>query len=94
MFCGYVPGLNLEQLVHFPKRVTYSTGNTLDLILTSNPAVFDVVTALDAVTDHTVISSSMRLSTCVSRTPQKRILLYNKANLKEINLELTTCAAA
>lgn len=32
----------------------------------------------------------MRLSTFVSKTSQKRILLYNKANVEEINLELAT----
>lgn len=46
--------LNLEQLVHFPTRITDSTANTLDLIQTSNPAVCDVITALDALSVHTV----------------------------------------
>lgn len=80
---------NLKHLVHFPTGVTDSTANILDLILNSIPAVFDAATALDALSDHTVISS-MHLSTSVSRTPQKCILLCNKANLEEINLEFST----
>lgn len=79
---------HIEQLVNSSTRVTDSTANVLGLIQTSHADIFDRVTYLDSSSAHRVISSSIRNSVYISISPRKRILLYDKANFEEINLEL------
>ena len=47
----------LEQLVHFPTREK----NTLDLILTSLPGQFQEIHSPDKLSDHDVISGTLKI---------------------------------
>ena len=47
----------LEQLVHFPTRAK----NTLDLILTSLPGQFQEIHHTDKLSDHDVISGTLKV---------------------------------
>ena len=55
----------LEQLVHFPTREK----NTLDLILTSLPGQFQEIHSPDKLSDHDVVSGTLKVY-----IPQKRNL--------------------
>ena len=55
----------LEQLVYFPTRKK----NTLDLILTSLPSLFQEIYSQDKLSDHDVISGTLKI-----HIPQKRNL--------------------
>ena len=57
----------LEQLVHFPTREK----NTLDLILTSLPGQFQEIHSPDKLSDHDVISGTLKIHI----PPQKRNLV-------------------
>ena len=56
----------LEQLVHFPTREK----NTLDLFLTSLPGQFEEIHSPDKLSDHDVISGTLKIH--IPPTPQKK----------------------
>lgn len=71
-----------------PTRVTNTTANVPNVILTSNPVMLEAATFLDCLSDHKVIHSFIGLPMSVSKLQWKCNLLYDKANFKQINLEL------
>ena len=57
MLIDIMNDLGLEQLVHFPTREK----NTLDLILTSLPGQFQEMHSPDKLSDHDVVSGTLKV---------------------------------
>ena len=71
----------LEQQVHFSTQEK----NTLDLILTSRPGQFQEIHTPDKLSDHDVISGTLKILTLPPPTlhpPTPKVLLYQKGNFK------------
>ena len=69
----------LEQLVQFPTREKKS----LDLILTSFPGQFQVIHSLDKLSDHDVISGTLKVVyISQKRSLVEKMFLYQKGNLE------------
>ena len=62
----------LEQLVHFPTREK----NTLDLILTSLPGQFQDIHSPDQLSDHDVVSASLKVVVPPIKKPRRKAYLY------------------
>ena len=68
----------LEQLVHFPTREK----NTLDLILTSLPGQFQEIHSPDKLSDHDVISGTLKIHIPPKKKPRRKVFLYQKGNFE------------
>ena len=72
----------LEQLVHFPTREK----NTLDLILTSLSGQFQEIHSPDKLSDHDVISGTLKIHIPTppaprkTKKPRRKVFLYQKGN--------------
>ena len=62
----------LEQLVHFPTRGK----NTLDLILTSLPGQFQEIHSRDKLSDHDVVSRTLKVYIPHKKKPRRKIYLF------------------
>lgn len=80
---------SLSQVVKEPTRITDTTSNILDLVLTSRPDLTSPVIVLPGVSDHSVVSFDILFQTVKTRSTRKRIRDYNKANFQAINSELS-----
>ena len=65
-----------EQLVQFPTREK----NTLDLILTSLPGQFHEIHSPDKLSDHDVISRTLKFIYLQKKKSRKKEYLYQKGN--------------
>ena len=68
----------LEQLVHFPTRGE----NTLDLIVTSLPGIFQEIHSPDKLSDHDVMSGTLRVYIPTKRKPRRKVYLYQKGEFE------------
>lgn len=84
-FLNLCSAFNLSQLVTEPTRVTPSTANVLDLILTSSPDIVTSISCLPGLSDHSLLH--FLLTAPVSRTPneRKKIRDYSRADFSSIN---------
>ena len=64
----------LEQVVHFPTREK----NTLDLILTTLPGQFKDVHSPDKLSDHDIVSGTLKIFIPPIKKPRKKVYLYQK----------------
>ena len=64
----------LEQMVHFPTREK----NTLDLILTTLPGQFQDVHSPDKLSDHDVVSGTLKIFIPPIKKPRRKVYLYQK----------------
>ena len=64
----------LEQIVHFPTREK----NTLDLILTSLSGQFQDVHAPDKLSDHDIVSGTLKFFIPPIKKPRRKVYLYQK----------------
>ena len=64
----------LEQLVHFPTREK----NTLHLILTSLPGLFQEIHSPDKLNDHDVVSGTLKVYIPPKKKPQRKVYLHHK----------------
>ena len=87
-FVNICLNFNLTQLVLEPTRVTNSSANILDLILTTHPESLSSLTYLREISDHKVIHSVFNFSHLPSQMQSKTISLYDKGNYEAINNEL------
>ena len=62
----------LEQLVHFPTREK----NTLDLILTSLPGQFQEIHSPDKLSDHDVVSGTLKVYIPPKKKPRRKVYMY------------------
>ena len=66
----------LEQMVHFPSREK----NTLDLNLTTLPGQFQDVHSPDKLSDHDIVSGTLRIFIPPIKKPRRKVFLYQKGD--------------
>ena len=70
----------LEQLVHFPTREK----NTLDLILTTLPGQFKDVHSPDKLSDHDIVSGTLKIFIHPIKKLRRKVYLYQKGDYESI----------
>ena len=70
----------LGQTVHFPTREK----NTLDLILTTLPGQFQDVHSPDKLSDHDIVSGTLKFSSPSIKKPQRKVYLYQKGDCESM----------
>ena len=70
----------LEQMVHFPTREK----NTLDLILTTLPGQFQDVHSPDKLSDHDIVSGTLRIFIPPIKKPWRKVYLYQKGDYESM----------
>lgn len=80
---------SLTQLVCEPTRISKETANILDLILCSHPDLITDVSCIPGVSDHLALSYNVTSPLLKPAVKNKLIYDYNKANVNNINLELS-----
>ena len=66
----------LEQMVYFPIREK----NTLDLILTNLPDQFQDVHSPDKLSDHDIVSGTLKIFIPPIKKPRRKVYLYQKGD--------------
>ena len=66
----------LEQMVHFPTREK----NTLDLILTTLPDQLQDVHSPDKLSDHDIVSGTLKIFIPPIKEPRRKVYLYQKGD--------------
>ena len=70
----------LEQMVHFPTREK----NTLDLILATLPGQFQDVHSPDKLSDHDIVSGTLRIFIPPIKKPRRKVYLYQKGDYESM----------
>ena len=70
----------LEQMVHFPTREK----NTLDLIFTTLPGQFQDVHSPDKLSDHDIVSGTLKMFIPPIKKPRRKVYLYQKGNYESM----------
>ena len=70
----------LEQMVHFPTREK----NTLDLILTTLPGQFQDVHSPDKLSDHDIVSGTLKIFIPPIKKPRRMVYLYQKGDYESM----------
>ena len=74
---------NLEQLVHFPSRER----NTLDLIITSLPGKFLDVQSMDRLSDHDIVSGTLKVVFPPIKKPRRKVYRYQKGDYESMRTD-------
>ena len=67
-------------MVHFPTRAK----NTLDLILTTLPGQFQDVHSPDKLSDHDIVSGTLKISIPPIKKPRRKVYLYQKGDYESM----------
>ena len=78
----------LEQLVHFPTREK----NTLDLILTSLPGQFQEIHSPDKLSDHDVVSGTLKVYIPPKKKHRRKVYLYHKGDFESMRKDVSDFA--
>ena len=78
----------LEQLVHFPTRER----NTLDLIMASLPAQFVDIHSPDKLSDHEIVSGTLKVVIPPIKKPRRKVYRYQKGDYESMRTETLTFA--
>ena len=70
----------LEQMVHFPTREK----NILDLILTTLPGQFQDVHSPDKLSDHDIVSGTLKIFIPPINKPRRKVYLYQKGDYESM----------
>ena len=70
----------LEQMIHFPTREK----NTLDLILTTLPGQFQDVHSPDKLSDHDIVSGTLKMFIPPIKKPRRKVYLYQKGDYESM----------
>ena len=70
----------LEQMVHFPTREK----NILDLILTTLPGQFKDVHPPDKLSDHDIVSGTLKIFIPPIKKPRRKVYLYQKGDYESM----------
>ena len=70
----------LEQMVHFPTQEK----NTLDLILTTLPGQFQDVHSPDKLSDHDIVSGTLKMFIPPIKKPRRKVYLYQKGDYESM----------
>ena len=73
----------LEQLVNFPTRER----NTLDLILTSLPGQFAYIHSPDKLSDHDIVSGTLKIAIPPIKKPRRKVYRYQKGDYESMRAE-------
>ncbi|MCG8069027.1 MAG: hypothetical protein JAY84_14305, partial [Candidatus Thiodiazotropha taylori] len=73
----------LEQLVHFPTREK----NTLDLILTSLPTQFVDIHSPDRLSDHDIVSGTLKITVPPVKKPRRKVYRYQKGDYESMRAD-------
>ena len=73
----------LEQLVNFPTRER----NTLDLILTSLPGQFADIHSPDKLSDHDIVSGTLKIAIPPIKKPRRKVYRYQKGDYEFMRAE-------
>ena len=73
----------LEQLVYFPTRER----NTLDLILTSLPGQFADIHSPDKLSDHDIVSGTLKIAIPPIKKPRRKVYRYQKGDYESMRAE-------
>ena len=73
----------LEQLVNFPTRER----NTLDLILTSLPSQFVDIHSPDKLSDHDIVSGTLKIAIPSIKKPRRKVYRYQKGDYESMRAE-------
>ena len=73
----------LEQLVNFPTRER----NTLDLILTSLPGQFADIHSPDKLSDHDIVSGTLKIAIPQIKKPRRKVYRYQKGDYESMRAE-------
>ena len=76
----------LEQMVHFPTREK----NTLDLILTTLPGQFQDVHSPDKLSDHDIVSGTLKMFIPPIKKPRRKVYLYQKGDYESMRKDHTS----
>ena len=71
---------HLEQLVHFPTREK----NTLDLIITSLPSQFLDIQSPHRLSDHDIVSVTLKIVISPIKKPRKKVYRYQKGDYESM----------
>ena len=71
---------HLEQLVHFPTREK----NTLDLIITSLPSQFLDIQSPDRLSDHDIVSGTLKKVIPPIKKPRRKVYRYQKGDYESM----------
>ena len=70
----------MEQLVHFPTREK----NTLDLIITSLPSQFLDIHSSDSLSDHDIVSGTLKIVISPIKKPRRKVYRYQKGDYESM----------
>ena len=70
----------LEQMVHFPTREK----NTLDLILSTLPGQFKDVHSPDKLSDHDIVSETLKIFIPPIKKPRRKMYIYQKGDYESM----------
>ena len=70
----------MEQLVHFPTREK----NTLDLIITSLPSQFLDIQSPDRLSDHDIVSGTLKIVIPPIKKPRRKVYRYQKGDYESM----------
>ena len=73
----------LEQLVNFPTRER----NTLDLMLTSLPGQFVDIYSPDKLSDHDIVSGTLKIASPPIKKPRRKVYRYQKGDYESMRAE-------
>ena len=73
----------LEQLVNFPTRER----NTLDLILSSLPGQFVDIHSPDKLSDHDIVSGTLKIAIPPIKKPRRKVYRYQKGDYESMRAE-------
>ena len=71
---------HLEQIVHFPTREK----NTLDLIITSLPSQFLDIHSPDRLSDHDIVSGTLKIVIPPIKKPRRKVYCYQKGDYESM----------
>lgn len=83
---------SLVQLISRPTRSSSTSANILDLVFTNDPDILSVITHLDGLSDHDILTGILHISPIKRKTTKKQIRCYNRADYTSINNELFSFA--
>ena len=72
-----------DQLVHFPTRER----NTLDLIITSLPNQFVDIHSPDCLSDHDIVSGTLKIVIPPIKKPRRKVFRYQKGDYESMRAE-------
>ena len=81
-------GFILTQIVHSSTR----ENNILDIFLTNRPSLISDCHTLSGISDHEIVFINSYISAKIQRPIQRKILLWNKANLENVRLNASNLA--